>query len=93
MITDDDFYRKMIGLWQLTKIPMLKASVAGDQIGFTWQHGFAERPTVSLPISMFAKLEPGELMEIVENAIYERHGIYAKQWRNDFRGFSKNPLT
>jgi hypothetical protein len=42
---------------------------------------------------MFAKLEPVELMEIVENAIYERHGIYAKQWRNDFRGFSKNPLT
>lgn len=89
MIEDADFYRKMIGLWQITKIPMLKASVIGDQIDFTWAQGAG----LSLPVSMFLRLEPVEILEILEKTIEERYKINAKQWRSDLRGFTKNPLT
>jgi hypothetical protein len=93
MIEEVEFDRKLIGLWQLTKIPMLKATLNGTRVEFTWQGEHRGRPTVSLPMAMFEKLEPVELMQIVENSIQERHGVYAQQWRSDFRGFSKNPLT
>ncbi len=93
MIDDLEFDRKLIGLWQLTRIPMLKAALNGTKVEFTWQGGRKGKPTVSLPVPMFIKLEPVEIMEVVENAIQERDGVHAKQWRSDFRGFSKNPLT
>ena len=41
---------------------------------------------------MFFQLEPVEIRDILENSITERHGFDAKEYRNDFRGFTSNPL-
>jgi len=42
---------------------------------------------------MFLRLEPVEILEILEKTIEERYKINAKQWRSDLRGFTKKPLT
>ena len=83
MIFEGDIYRKMVGLWQITKIPGLQASLDGDRVHFTWQGEHKGFVTVTLSSAMFFQLE---------NSITERHGFDAKEYRNDFRGFTSNPL-
>ena len=92
MIFERDIYRKMVGLWQITKIPGLQARLDGDRVHFTWQGEHKGFVTVTLSSAMFFQLEPVEIRDILENSITERHGFDAKEYRNDFRGFTSNPL-
>ncbi len=92
VISDPELYRKMIGLWQCTKIPGLQARLSGDQVHFTWQGEHKGFVTVTLSSAMFLQLEPVEIRDILEHSITERHGFDAKKYRNDFRGFTSNPL-
>ena len=92
VISDPELYRKMIGLWQCTKIPGLQARIDGASVKFSWDGERKGAHTLALTPQMFFKLEPVEIRDMLELAITQRNKVNAKQWRNDFRAFSKNPL-
>ena len=86
MIDDPTFAVKMLGIWQMSKIPNLKARFEGDKVVFTWGNN---RPITFLMRELIEQLEPVEILEILERHL-SVEGVPVK--RNDFRHFSKNPL-
>tara|TARA_R100000781_G_scaffold27375_4_gene20359 strand:- start:1485 stop:1754 length:270 start_codon:yes stop_codon:yes gene_type:complete len=88
MIEDPTFAVKMLGIWQMSEIPNLKARFANDQVIFSWGN---DRLITSLPRQLIEKLEPIEILQLLERHL-SVEGAPVRQWRNDFRHFTKNPL-
>ena len=65
---------KLIGLWQITKIPNLKAEMVGDTMNFSWSHMRKQFEIMKLPNAIFLSLEPLELRDVLEKAIVDRIG-------------------
>ena len=84
---------KLIGLWQITKIPNLKAELVGDSMNFSWSHIKKQFEILKLPNAIFLSLEPIELRAFLEKAIQEKQGIDAKIWRSDLSHFRKDPFS
>ena len=84
---------KLIGLWQITKIPNLKAELVGDSMNFSWSHIKKQFEILKLPNAIFLSLEPIVLRAFLEKAIQEKQGIDAKIWRSDLSHFRKDPFS
>ena len=88
MIEDPTFAVKMLGIWQMSEIPNLKARFENDQVVFSWGN---DRLITSLPRKLIEQLEPIEILQLLERHL-SVEGAPVRQWRNDFRHFTKNPL-
>ena len=88
MIEDPTFAVKMLGIWQMSEIPNLKARFENDEVIFSWGN---DRLITSLPRKLIEQLEPIEILQLLERHL-SVEGAPVRQWRNDFRHFTKNPL-
>jgi|TARA_A100001391_G_C4863914_1_gene223316 hypothetical protein len=88
MIEDPAFALKMLGIWQMSEVPNLKARFENDQVVFSWGN---DRLIASLSRQLIEQLEPIEILELLERHL-SVEGAPVRKWRNDFRHFTKNPL-
>jgi hypothetical protein len=93
MLTDDVIDKKMIGLWQMFNLPSLKASITGDKVRFSFISMGQEKDIIRMPAIMFIQLEPIEIRDVIERALYKYYGVDGTMYRSDLRGFSRNPFS
>ena len=86
---DEVSFRKMIGIWSITKMPGLKMSVVGDKAVFVFKAG----PLYDMPFDLFDKLEPLEIVELLEKKVEDVYGYEGNIWRSDFSGYMGKPFS
>ena len=52
-----------------------------------------EKDIIRMPAIMFMQLEPIEIRDVIERALYKYYGVDGKMYRSDLRGFSRNPFS
>jgi len=80
---------KMVGVWQITTIPLF-AVLQGDNIIINSSTG---RQLSSIPTSLFFGLEPKEIVEVIDKQMTQREGRAVSILRQDFSGHKKNPFS
>ena len=84
-----DIGDKMVGVWQITTIPLF-AVLQGGNIIINSSTG---RQLSSIPTSLFFGLEPKEIVEVIDKQMTQREGRAVSILRKDFSGHDKNPFS
>jgi hypothetical protein len=93
MLTNKMVDKKMIGLWQMFRLPSLSASLRGDRVRFAFIHDGKEKDLILIPSLMFMQLEPVEIRDIIERSLLKFYNIDGTKFRSDLKGFSRNPFS
>jgi len=93
ILTNEDVYLKMIGVWQIYKIAGLSAKMTGNNVQFTFVYKGKEVPIITMPSSLFLQLAPVEIRDVIERSITNSYKIDGRLFRADLNGFTKDPFS
>lgn len=93
ILTNEDVYLKMVGIWQIYKIAGLSAKMAGNNVQFTFIYKGKEMPIITMPSSLFLQLAPVEIRDVIERSITNSYKIDGRLFRADLKGFTKDPFS
>lgn len=93
ILTNEDVYLKMVGIWQIYKIAGLSAKMIGDNVRFTFIYKGKEMPIIKMPSSLFLQLAPVEIRDVIERSITNSYKIDGRLFRADLKGFTKDPFS
>ena len=93
ILTNEDVYLKMIGVWQIYKIAGLSAKMTGNNVQFTFIYKGKEMPIITMPSSLFLQLAPIEIRDVIERSITNSYKIDGSLFRSDLKGFTKDPFS
>jgi hypothetical protein len=89
MGSDEETYLKMVAVWSITKIPDLKMELVGSSFKISCKFGFIS----GMDSGLFYRVEPIEIVQLIEGKFEEQFGQSGLQYRNTFKGFKKNPFS